>query len=114
MVRVLTLNIIQDADAGALKAVGIFELQIIVVGAGLAGISAAVSCALAGHSVTVLEAAKELAEVCPRHPLHIGSNNDINATRLVQAFKSPLMARAFSKPGIFLNLCGTRQLNQHG
>lgn len=41
-------------------------LEIIVVGAGLAGISAAISCSLAGHSVTVLESTKELAEVCLR------------------------------------------------
>ena len=38
-------------------------LQIIIIGAGLSGLSAAISCALAGHQVLVLEAAKELAEV---------------------------------------------------
>lgn len=38
-------------------------LDIIIVGAGLAGLSAAISCALAGHNVQVVEAAKELAEV---------------------------------------------------
>ncbi|KAK9447912.1 3-hydroxybenzoate 6-hydroxylase [Limtongia smithiae] len=38
-------------------------LEVIVVGAGMAGLGAAISCALAGHSVTVLEGVKELAEV---------------------------------------------------
>src|ERR1700761_3368009 len=38
-------------------------LNIGIVGAGLAGLAAAISCALAGHAITVYEAAKELAEV---------------------------------------------------
>ncbi|KAJ9660811.1 hypothetical protein H2198_002350 [Neophaeococcomyces mojaviensis] len=38
-------------------------LNIIIVGAGLAGLAAAVGCALAGHKVVVLEGARELAEV---------------------------------------------------
>ena len=39
------------------------SLDIIVIGAGLGGLAAAISCALGGHRVTVLEQAKELAEV---------------------------------------------------
>lgn len=39
------------------------SLDIIVIGAGLGGLSAAISCALSGHQVTVLEGAKEIAEV---------------------------------------------------
>ena len=38
-------------------------LYIKIVGAGISGLSAAISCALAGHYVQILEAAKELAEV---------------------------------------------------
>ena len=38
-------------------------LDIKIVGAGMAGLSAAVACALAGHRVVVLEGARELAEV---------------------------------------------------
>lgn len=38
-------------------------LDIIVIGAGLGGLSAAISCALGGHKVTVLEGARELAEI---------------------------------------------------
>ncbi|KAF2765156.1 FAD/NAD(P)-binding domain-containing protein [Teratosphaeria nubilosa] len=38
-------------------------LHIVIIGAGLAGLSAAISCALGGHHVVVLEAARELAEI---------------------------------------------------
>jgi 2-polyprenyl-6-methoxyphenol hydroxylase-like FAD-dependent oxidoreductase len=39
------------------------ELNIVIIGAGLSGLAAAIQCALSGHFVTVLESAKELAEV---------------------------------------------------
>ena len=39
------------------------ELDIIVVGAGLGGLAAAVAASLSGHRVTVIEAAPELREV---------------------------------------------------
>ena len=39
------------------------KLDIVIVGAGLAGLAAAIACALAGHHVVVLEAAKALAEI---------------------------------------------------
>ncbi|KAJ5753935.1 uncharacterized protein N7511_008088 [Penicillium nucicola] len=39
------------------------RLNIIIVGAGLSGIATAISAALSGHLVTVIEQAKELAEV---------------------------------------------------
>lgn len=50
------------------------RLDIIIIGAGLSGLSAAISCAQAGHNVLVLEGAKELAEVCDAGPsLHAWS-----------------------------------------
>ena len=39
------------------------QLEILVVGAGLAGLGCAISCALAGHQVSILEAAPEIKEV---------------------------------------------------
>ena len=40
-----------------------YRLDIVIVGAGLSGIGAAISCAIGGHSVKVLEAASQLSEV---------------------------------------------------
>jgi cation diffusion facilitator CzcD-associated flavoprotein CzcO len=37
--------------------------QVIIVGAGLGGLGAAIAILLAGHAVTVLESAAEIAEV---------------------------------------------------
>ncbi|KAL4734663.1 hypothetical protein BDV11DRAFT_50431 [Aspergillus similis] len=39
------------------------KLKIVVVGAGLAGVGATIACLLAGHSVHLLESAKEIAEI---------------------------------------------------
>lgn len=39
------------------------RVKIIIVGAGLSGLAAAIQAALGGHSVLVLESAKELGEV---------------------------------------------------
>lgn len=46
------------------------HLHIIIVGAGLSGLATAISCASHGHSVQVIEQAKELAEVRPSCPVH--------------------------------------------
>jgi len=56
------------------------QLGIVIVGAGLAGLAAAISCAFADHKVTVLEGAKQLTE--------IGAGLQItpNASRLFQAW----------------------------
>nr|OQO18572.1 hypothetical protein B0A51_15560 [Rachicladosporium sp. CCFEE 5018] len=49
------------ADSSPKKAA--VALSITIIGAGLGGLSAAISCALAGHNVLVLEGAKQLAEI---------------------------------------------------
>lgn len=55
----------------------------IIVGAGLSGIATAISAALSGHSVQVIEQAKELAEV------GAGLQITPNASRLLQYWKLP-------------------------
>jgi salicylate hydroxylase len=59
------------------------RLRIIVVGAGLSGIAAAISAALSGHSVQVVEQAKELAEV------GAGLQITPNASLLLKHWKLP-------------------------
>ncbi|KEF58622.1 salicylate hydroxylase [Exophiala aquamarina CBS 119918] len=56
------------------------QLNIAIVGAGLAGLAAAISCALANHKVTVLESAKQLTEI------GAGLQVTPNASRLFQAW----------------------------
>ncbi|KAF2635499.1 FAD/NAD(P)-binding domain-containing protein [Massarina eburnea CBS 473.64] len=56
------------------------KLTIIIVGAGLSGLSASIQCALSGHEVIVLEAAKELAEI------GAGLQLTPNATRLLTSW----------------------------
>jgi flavin-dependent dehydrogenase len=41
------------------------RLNIIIVGAGLGGLAAAIALARKGHHITVIEQAPALAEVCP-------------------------------------------------
>nr|POE63527.1 fad-dependent monooxygenase ops4 [Quercus suber] len=48
-----------------------FPLKIVIVGAGLSGLSAAISCSLAGHEVLVVEGARELAESRAAEPTFI-------------------------------------------
>ncbi|KAI9925550.1 hypothetical protein MW887_005931 [Aspergillus wentii] len=59
------------------------RLRIVIVGAGLSGIAAAISCATSGHSVQVIEQAKELAEV------GAGLQITPNASRLFKYWQLP-------------------------
>ncbi|OJJ48752.1 hypothetical protein ASPZODRAFT_1667690 [Penicilliopsis zonata CBS 506.65] len=59
------------------------RLHIVVVGAGLGGIAAAISCATSGHTVEVIEQARELAEV------GAGLQITPNASRLLRHWQLP-------------------------
>ncbi|KAI6757054.1 hypothetical protein HG530_011652 [Fusarium avenaceum] len=59
------------------------SLDIIVVGAGLSGLAAAVSCLLSGHKVTILESASALQEV------GAGLQVTPNSSRLLRRWKLP-------------------------
>ncbi|KAM6529318.1 hypothetical protein FALCPG4_007457 [Fusarium falciforme] len=61
------------------------SLHVIIVGAGLSGLAASISCSLSGHIVTVFESAKELAEV------GAGLQVTPNSTRLLQEWQLPEM-----------------------
>lgn len=52
---------------------GTAQLKIIIVGAGLSGLGAGIQSALSGHSVLILESAKELGEVYPHLVTTTGS-----------------------------------------
>ncbi|KAJ1708097.1 FAD binding domain protein [Aspergillus flavus] len=59
------------------------QLHIIIVGAGLSGLATAISCATSGHTVEVIEQAKELAEV------GAGLQITPNASRLFHHWRLP-------------------------
>ncbi|PWY91381.1 FAD binding domain protein [Aspergillus sclerotioniger CBS 115572] len=59
------------------------HLDIIIVGAGLSGLATAICCTMSGHTVIVLEQAKELAEV------GAGLQITPNASRLFSHWKLP-------------------------
>jgi 2-polyprenyl-6-methoxyphenol hydroxylase-like FAD-dependent oxidoreductase len=48
-----------------LPSIASLTIQVIIVGAGLGGLGAAIAILLAGHDVLVLESASEIAEVSP-------------------------------------------------
>ncbi|KAJ5132626.1 hypothetical protein N7448_006784 [Penicillium atrosanguineum] len=59
------------------------RLRVVIVGAGLSGIATAISSALSGHSVTVIEQARQLAEV------GAGLQITPNAARLLKYWELP-------------------------
>jgi thioredoxin reductase len=72
--------------------------QVIIVGAGLGGLGAAIAILLAGHSATVLESAAEIAEVSIHSFLSPSRRHEDKAIlrrpRLEQASKSsPILAK---------------------
>jgi cation diffusion facilitator CzcD-associated flavoprotein CzcO len=76
-------------------------VKIIVVGAGLGGVGAAISCLLAGHSVHILESTNEIGEVIisPDHFSCI-----INKNRSEPVFKSSPTPPKCSNTGVWKEL----------
>jgi 2-polyprenyl-6-methoxyphenol hydroxylase-like FAD-dependent oxidoreductase len=69
-------------------------LKVVIVGGGIGGISAAIAILIAGHSVTVLEAAERIEEariVPPR----LSSYADLAGPRLEQGCSSQPMQPGF-------------------
>ena len=83
-------------------------MHVTIVGAGLSGLATAISCALSGLSVTILEASKELIEV--GFALGIGAPKylQLSLSRLVQDYKFLPMLPVFFSSGISDPTSGTR------
>ncbi|TLD16339.1 uncharacterized protein PgNI_02451 [Pyricularia grisea] len=73
------------------------NLHVIVIGAGMGGLSAAISIRMSGHRVTLFESAKELLEV------GAGIQLTPNCTRILEKWNlSPRLWEAGAKPSEFL------------
>jgi len=81
-------------------------LSIIVAGAGLAGLAAAISCALGGHKIIVLEGAKELAEVMPRDCIYILADILTGWGRTPDHAKRVEAAEVLESPRVNMDGCG--------
>jgi cation diffusion facilitator CzcD-associated flavoprotein CzcO len=66
-------------------------LNVIIVGAGIGGLAAAIALARHGHSITVLEQAPELGEVTMQLPISVRAVIDYIYIRLEQEYKYPLI-----------------------
>lgn len=88
------------------------KLKVLIVGAGLGGLSAAISCALNGHEVTLLERAPELAEVRVQHVNALKETNfekigaglqlTPNSSRILLSYGlGPDLEKCWSEPNVY-------------